>query len=142
MAIDFHMAQALSRVPFWRRYRITYDQFSTAGLTNSITLFSLPPGYMIHACKLKHSEVFDGPSISSYTISVGISGTVAKYLAAFNCHNAVAATTFGLSTSTMIGSENHDAAVDILASATAIGANLSTATTGIAEVFVLMSKAK
>jgi hypothetical protein len=125
----------------WTKYTKTYANFSAAATTNDIELFSLPAGGVIHAVKIKHSTAFAGTSITAYTISVGITGTLAKYATAYNVFQAVAPATFqiGAVPSIGIGSENHTTAVSIRAAATSTGANLSAATAGVVEIWVLTS---
>ena len=126
----------------WTKYTKVYADFSTAGTTNSIALFTLPPGGVIHNTKIKHSVAFSGTSISAYTVQVGISGTLNKYSGstAFNVFQAVANTTFGLYAN--LGSENHAAGTSILVTATSTGANLNAASgAGSVDIWVLTSQA-
>jgi hypothetical protein len=126
---------AANGLPTWHKYTKAYTDFSTAALTNNIDLFTLPAGGVIQAVKLKHSVAFTGGAISSYTISVGITGTLAKYLAAFNVFPAVTATNH--SHGNTIGGESHTASTVIKAAATSVGANLSAATAGSVDIWVL-----
>ena len=87
-------------IPAWFRVRKAYSDFTAAATTESIELYSLPAGAVIHAVIQKHSASFTGGSISAYTTSVGITGTLAKYAAAFNVFQAAAATTFQLTCTT------------------------------------------
>jgi hypothetical protein len=142
--VDLNALQILSnkitagdRTPYWRKYTKLYTDFATAATTNSIDLFSLPAGGTILAVKLKHSVPFAGGALSAYTISLGITGTLAKYLAAQNVFQAVGATVYGLNNT--IGGESHTAATPIKATATSTGANLSVATGGSVDVWVLWS---
>ena len=123
--------------PIWRKYTVTYSQLAAAATTNNITLFSLPAGGVIHAVKTKHSASFTGGSISAYTLSVGITGTLAKYSAAFDVFQAASATAMQLATT--VGTESHTAATAIKIAAASTGANLSAATAGSVDVWVLVS---
>src|ERR1700704_3236752 len=73
---------------------LDFSYFATAGPTLSIPLFKLPAGGCIHGIKIKHSTAFAGPSISAYSISVGIAGSNAKYASAFDVLQAVASSAF------------------------------------------------
>ena len=128
-----------SLLGLWSKYTVPYTSLSTAATTNSITLFSLPAAGIIHGVKIKHSTAFSGGSISAYTVSVGISGTLAKYATAYNVFQAVANDTFQLSNT--LGSENHASATNILITATSTGANLNAATAGSVDIWVLTSQA-
>lgn len=123
----------------WSKYTVTYSDLSAAALTNSISLFTLPAGGIIHAVKIKHSTAFAGTSITAYNVSVGITGTLAKYASAFNVLQAVANDTFQLSSG--LFSENNVATTDVKVTATSVGANLSAATQGSVDIWVLTSTA-
>lgn len=131
--------QATLVVPIWRKYTVAYTDLQTAATTNNGTLFSLGAGEIIHATKTKHSTAFVGASITALTISVGITGTLAKYSAAYDVVPAVSATAYQLSTT--IGSESHTAATAIKWAAVATGANLSVLSAGSVDIWVLVSKA-
>lgn len=131
----------LGPVPLWIKVgnAVSYTAFSTAATMNSIALFTLPAGGVIHGIKIKHSTAFAGTSITAYTVSVGISGTVAKYASAFNVFQTVSSTAFQLSGDFV--EENDGATTGVLITATSTGANLSAATAGVVNVFALLSVA-
>lgn len=131
----------LTPVPTWIKVGvgITATALAAAALTNSITLFSLIPGGVIHAVKIKHSTAFGGGLIAAYTVSVGIAGTLAKYAPAFDVFQAPGATV--MENSFIGGSENQATAVNILLSAFSVGANLDQATAGVVDIWALLSKA-
>ena len=126
-------------VPKWIPVTKAYTDFSTAGPTNDIEVFSLPAGGVIHGVKTKHSTSFTGGAISSYTISVGIAGTLTKYASAYDVFQATGNTAFQLSNT--VGSENHGASTSIRAAATSGGANLDAATAGSVTIWILSSNA-
>ena len=72
------------RTPFLRKVTKTYQNLSLANPTNDIDLIQIPAGGQVHAIKLKHSAAFTGGAISAYTLSLGITGALTKYLAARN----------------------------------------------------------
>lgn len=130
----------LTNVPVWIKVgTVTPATFSTAATTNSVTLFSLVAGGIIHAVKIKHSTAFSGTGVTSYTISVGVSGNNTKYASAFNIFQATGNTTFQISSG--MGSENHGAATNITATATCnVNLNFGSSA-GSADIWVLLSKA-
>ena len=130
---------ARSFIPQWVKITVTHTQLQAAALTNSITLCALPAGVMIQGIKVKHSAAFAGPSISAYNVKVGISGTLAKYTAAFDVLQAVAGTTFQVTA--VLGMEDQDNPVNLLITATAVGANLDVSTSGSVDVWLLLGKA-
>jgi hypothetical protein len=124
----------------WDKYTVSYSQFSTAGTSNNFTLFTLPAKTLIHKVIIKPTTAFSGGAISAYTLSVGIAGTLAKYIAAFDVFQAVAATTFGASaTDIAVTLESFSAGVAIKVAAVSTSANLSAATAGAADIYVLTS---
>jgi hypothetical protein len=123
----------------WTKYTVTHTALQAAAMANDIQLFSLAAAGVIHAIKIKHSILFAGTGITDYKISVGITGTLAKYASAFDVDTAVSATNFQL-TST-VGSENHGAATSIRVAATSTGANLDQSTAGSVDIWVLTSTA-
>lgn len=132
----------LNSIPQWVHVgsALAYTGFSTAALTNSITLFALPAGGIIHGIKIKHSTAFAGTSITGYTISVGISGNLTKYASAFNVFQAVASNTLQFSQD--FGIEDDVSSTNILVTATSVGANLSSASAGVVDIYALLSVSK
>lgn len=129
---------ASNAVPFWRKYTVTHSQFQAAGMSNSVELFVLPAGGIVHAVKIKPSILFAGTGITDYKVSVGITGNLTKYAAAFDVDAAVSDTNFQLSTT--VGGETHAAAgTSIKAAATTTGANLDQSTAGSVDIWVLWS---
>jgi hypothetical protein len=130
---------ASTSLPKWVKVTMGFADFSAAALTSSPEVYSLPAGGVIHAVKIKHSAAFTGGTIATYTISVGIVGTVAKYSAAFNVFQAPGNTVQQL-TST-VGTENHGAVTSIKATAVSTVGNLDAATTGSVDIWLLVSGA-
>lgn len=129
--------QAELVTPIWRKYTVTYADLATAATTNNITVATLPAGAVVEAVKIKHSTAFAGGAISAYTVSVGITGNLTKYAAAYDVFQAVSATAMQLSTTQ--GTESHTATTALKIAATSTGANLSAATAGSVDVWIKMS---
>ena len=127
-----------SLMPQWQTYTVSYSSF-TSGASQSITLFSLPAGAVIHNVIIAHTASFSGGSISAYTLSAGILGSTTKYASAFDVHQAPGGNVGQISN--YVDYENSGSATNILVTATSTGGNLSTATTGSALVKVLVSQA-
>lgn len=125
-------------IPRWKKFSFTYEDFADASLTNSLTLFTLEAGGIIHAVKLKHSEAFAG--CTTYTLSVGISGTLDKHLTAFDVAQAVGDDVMGTNGTPEF--ESHAAGgTGVLITAVATVDNLDQATAGAVDVWVLYSAA-
>jgi hypothetical protein len=126
-------------IPSWTKFTVDYTDFSIAATSNDVHLFALPPGGIVHGVKIKHSPAFSGGSLSEYRISVGIASNLSKYASAYDVFQAVSDTEMDLSDG--LFTENHGASVSVRAEATSVGANLSAATAGVAEIWVLTSVA-
>lgn len=115
----------------------TFTDFSFAGLTNDISLYTLGIKEYISDIKIVPTTAFSGGAIASYTLSVGIVGSLAKY--------AVAANVFtGNTTTTAVhtpiaGLESLSATTDIRGAAVATGGNLSTATAGAVTFYLFIT---
>lgn len=124
----------------WTKYSVTHVAMRAAALTSNITLFTLAPKHVVHKIILKPSVAFAGTGITAYTISLGIAGTLDKYIAAFDVLQAVAATTFGLSAASVNATpESFSAGVAVKIAATAVDANLDQSTAGTLDIYVLTS---
>ncbi|MDB4312105.1 hypothetical protein N9937_01615 [bacterium] len=129
-------------VPRWVKVgdAIGFADLSDSATTNDIELFTLPAQGIVHAAKIKHSEAFAGGAVSAMTLSVGITGSLAKYLAAFDVFQAVGDAVY--SADDIFGAETHDSGgTSIRLAATSTGADLDALTAGVADVWVLYSAA-
>ena len=126
----------------WRKFTLTYAQLAAAATTKTIDLFSLPKGHIIHAVQIKHSTAFAGGGLTTYTIQVGITGTLNKYLSAFNVFQTVADAARALQAVALasLASESPSAAVAIKVTATGSG-NTDLATAGQVDIWVWTSDA-
>ena len=123
----------------WFRRTLKNSDLVAASTSHNLRLMTLPKGGVVHGVKIKHSQSFSGGAISAYTLSVGITGNNAKYASAFNIKQAPSATAFQMTSD--FGSESHDLDVDLTVSALSTGANLSVSTSGVVDVWVLLSVA-
>jgi len=125
--------------PSWTKYTKVYSDFSTAATSNSITLFAAAAGTVIHGVKIRHTTPFSGGSISAYTISVGTTSANGLYASAFDVFQSTNGRAFQLSND--FSGESSTAAWNVNATATSTGANLSAATGGSVDIWVLTSVA-
>lgn len=126
----------LGQAPQWHKYSVVHTALQAAATTNDIQLFSLPAKTFIHKVVIKNTTAFAGTT--TYTLSVGINGSLVKYLAPFDVKQAVSNTTFGVSivNETM---EDFGSAVSIRLAATSTVQNLNQSTAGAVDVYVLTS---
>jgi hypothetical protein len=119
--------------PTWKRFTKTFADFAASANQGNSSLFDLPPGGVVHAAVLRATEGFKGGSLTDYKISVGVVNTPAKYapqLSVFDPANEIAA---------VVGVESFAAPTTIIAQANSVGAQLSAATQGSVDIWVLWS---
>jgi len=127
-----------------KRVTKAFDEtdFAAAALTNDIEIFSLPAKASLVDIYAEVTQRFLGGSISSYTISVGISGSLTKYMLANDCYTATTmhedSTKKGTALTTTGNSnvESSSAATSIRAQATSVGDNLDQATGGTIKFYI------
>lgn len=119
----------------WIKIIESYTDFSTAGATSEIEIFTLPIKGVIHACQIYAPTLFSGGTITSYTISVGIAGNAVKY--------GIAASVFTGATlpaiNVLTGAESMTATTSIKATATATVGLLNAAIAGAVEIYLYIS---
>lgn len=122
----------------WTKYTVAATDFTAAAAAEDIELLSLPTREAIHAVVIKHTTAFSGGTLSALTLSVGISGDLTKYAAAFDAFQATGDTVFGFNE--LPDMENFGAATSIRVEATATGDTLDNVGTGSADIWVLTSE--
>jgi hypothetical protein len=120
----------------WIKITKTYTDFSTAGLTNTISIYTLPAKGVVHGVQLNPSVAFSGGLIATYTISVGITGNNVKYQAATNVFTGAS---FTVNTSALMFVENIGGTTTINATAISTVGNLNAATAGSVDIWLLVS---
>ena len=132
---------SVSAIPQWIKVTKTYTDFAIAGLTNDIEIYSLPAKGVIHSVIIKHSILFTGGTISAYTVSTGITGTLAKYSTAFDIKQAVSDTVIKMGIPAAVPSlENYGSVKSIRGAAISTTGNLDEATQGSVDFYLLVSK--
>ena len=127
-----------SGMPQWKTFTVTHTQLQAASLTNDIELFSLLPGAVIHNVIISHTVPFIGGGRTSYTLSVGVSGNLTKYAAAFDVFQAAGSSVGQISN--INGLEDKVSSSSIRLAAIS-DFNLNTSTAGTVIVKVLVSQA-
>lgn len=131
--------QLPASAPKWIKVTKLFSDLAAAALLNDIEVYSLPAGAFVHAVKLKHGTPFQGGTIATYTLSVGITGFPVKYLPIFDVFQAAGNTVQGFSST--VGTENHGAVTSIRLSAVSTVGLLNAATQGSVDVWFLVSTA-
>lgn len=121
----------------WAKFTVAFGALSFAGLTNSVTLFSLPSLGFVERVVIHHTTSFTGGSISAYTVSIGVTGDLSKYASAFDVFQATGSNIGEASNRPNM--EDFASPTNILITATSTGDNLSSATQGSVDVYVRYS---
>lgn len=129
-----------TQVPTWFPcIDFDYTEFAAfAALVGDIEKYSLPARCTIEGVALHVSQAFAAPGLTALTLSVGLTGNLAKYLSA---HDAFAApSNTNIATANQLFAENLGAATSVRLSAAATGANLSTLTAGAGCLWLKVAK--
>lgn len=129
---------AKSAVARWRKFSFTHNDFTAAGLTESITLFANTAGGVIHKTVIHVTEAWEISGMTELDLSVGIAGDTDEYSA--DSHAAgeeTGATLFDAPGNG--GLESMTENTTILLTAASNAGNLNTATAGAVDVYVFWS---
>ena len=136
--------QAKAAVPRWEKVTVGYATIKALGAVTSgaVTLLTLQDGGVVHACKAMSKVQFAGGTISALVGTVGITGTVNKYLTTYNMWAAPATDNFGFAST--VGAESQTVAgggagTAIKLTVTSTTDNLDALTAGSIDVWVLWS---
>lgn len=116
---------------------MSYTSFQTAALTNTVTARALPATNMLRSLVVKSSTAFVGASITALTLSVGISGDHGLFIYEYDLLAAVSGTNSDQALLAFIGS--FSGTTNMVATLTAVGANLSALSQGAFDLFFLES---
>lgn len=119
--------------PGWTKFTIDYEDLQTGALTKQLTIFELAIKGLIEGVIIKTKTAFVGTSISSLVLDVGVGGETDKWMADYDLLAAVSASNYQwISVQDIL---SWSVATNILANATAVGANLSALTAGEVEIW-------
>lgn len=124
-------------VPKWIKVTKTYQDLSAAALTNNISIYTLPANGYIHDVKVVPTTAFSGGTIATYTLSVGIVGSLAKYAIATNVFTGN--TTVNAVHTPLVSPESLSVTTDIRAAVISTVGNLNAATAGAVNIYILVS---
>lgn len=124
-------------VPQTVRITKAFSDFSTAGASNTIDSgYILPAKAIITGCIIIPTTTFSGGTIATYTVSVGITGTVAKYGIATNVFTGASLATPNI----LPGMESTSVGTSIKFTGVATVGLLNAATQGTIEVHLLVTQ--
>ena len=118
---------------------VPYTSFNTAATTQTINSgYTLPAGWIVEGVVINPATNFSGGTISGYTLSVGgtVSGSTTKYASNINVFTGANFKTIN----STFGMESFTSGSRITLTATSTGGNLSTATAGSVDVYLLVSQ--
>lgn len=129
----------LTAYPHWITVgTFDFTDFSVGLNSNTIsTGYSIPSRAIVHACALSIFPAFSGGTISNYTLSVGVSGSVAKYFTATSVFSGVPVTKS--LPQAIIGTEDNSSPAPITVTAVSTNDTLDHAIAGAAEIHLLIS---
>lgn len=114
-----------------------YTQFSDAGTSKSILLYTLPKKGVIHGVICKHSTKFEGGAITQVTASAGIVGDVDRFLTNFIVSTAPADDNFGITH--ILDAISFGASTALQVTLKSTGGPLNTLTAGSVDLYLLLS---
>lgn len=124
--------------PRWVKVTKTFADFSTAGITNTITLRALGVKEYVKDVIVKHSAAFTGGAISNYLISVGVTSSSTFYVTSFTVF--AAPTDLGYTSVSLTQSVfTWTSGTNVTIKADSVGANLNAAVAGSVDVWLLIA---
>lgn len=127
-------------VPTWLRFTFTHTDLQAAALTNSFTIYSAPARVNLLGAILKHTAQFAGTGITGYSVSLGLSGDLQRYLTTFDVLTAPSNTKPSGYAEGYFGDQyQFGAATSVLLAAVSTGANLDQSTAGAGTLWLLVS---
>lgn len=135
--VDINSAIAVIPSPQWIKITKSYTDFATAGVTNNITIYTLPIKGYIHDVKIVPTTAMSGGLIATYTMSVGIAGVLAKYALATDVFTGNVTTV--APHAPIAGLESTSGTTAIKAAAISTVGNLNAAVAGSVDFYLLIS---
>ncbi len=120
--------------PYWVKITKSYTDFSTAATTNTITVYTLPAKGVVTGCQMNPTTVFSGGLIATYTIKID-QGATAQCVAT----NVFTGATFTPSSTSLMTISSLSGTTNITATSVSTVGNLSAATQGSVDIYLLIS---
>lgn len=125
---------APSQVASWRKVTVPYTTLQTAAITNNVAVMTLAAREVVHYALFRVTTAFSGTT--TLTLSLGITGSVAKYVTAQTALSTSVLNGVSLSTPVV---ESASATTNLNLDAIATVQNLSSLSQGSIDIFVLTS---
>ena len=124
--------------PEWKCVTRTWEDFTAAAASDTDTVFSLPPGGVIHAVKVKHKAEFTGGDATAVGIELGIASDPNKYAVSFDVNQTPSGT--AMAVNTLLGTETEATSTAIIATLTVTDDTCDNLETGIVQFWILWSQ--
>lgn len=135
--LQLNASASSAGAPQWIKVTKTFSDLAIAGLTNDITLYTLAAREYIHDIKIIPTTAFSGGLIATYTLSVGITGSLLKYAAVVDVFTGNIS--LSLIHTPISGLESTFGTTDLKLSAVSTVGNLNAATAGSVDIYILTS---
>lgn len=120
----------------WQKFTIPFTSLQTAGLTNTVPVITLQSHQIVQAAFQNVTTAFSGGTIATIVGTIGISGSVAKYLVSTTL--AATALGSGVSMATNLPESMTTTTVVNLYATSTVG-NLSALTQGSVDIYLLIA---
>lgn len=128
------------------KVRVTYAALTDADTEQTLVLWSLPAGFVVQRVIVEIVTLFAG-TFNDLDMVIGVAGTTNKFIASCDMETAaiisgdvIAEVGAGLTDATLADvavTSNEFVAVDVIATVTAGSSTLSTATAGVADIYIM-----
>lgn len=119
-----------------KKIHIDYNAFTAAATTESITIHTLPAGWAVKNCVMKHSQNFTGGSVASATLSLGVTGLPTDLIATPLDVFAASSGTGFVNSTDPLKIYDFGASTSIIIELTTSGGNINTLTQGGVDVYM------
>jgi hypothetical protein len=117
----------------YTKVTVPYSSLTAAALTQTLTLFALPAAAVLKDIFVKHSVAFTASGLTSLVVGVGIASSHNQFIAGFDVKQTVSDTAWDAVASQYLASWANQ--TNIVLTATAVGANLSTLSAGSVDIY-------
>ncbi len=128
----------LTPIGTWIRFSVPHTLLQTAAINQDVEIFSLPPKGAFEAVALKHSVAFKGGPLSAYSLSLGISGDLTRYLPPVDVFRDPGDEIFAANS--VLALQSFGSATSIRLAAVSDGAFLNQSTSGSVDIWLKLSR--
>jgi hypothetical protein len=130
-------APASSKTPIWTKYLVTHTDLQNASLTNFINIGTLEQKQVLQAVVIAPTTQVLGTGITSYSLSLGVTGETERFAPLHDYFGAVTGTSHRVFN--LVDIPDFTASSSLRLTAVSEGANLDQTTAGAFAVYTLTS---